>query len=58
MQVPVHVVIGSPVVLPQISNPSDKEVQHYLDLYITAMERLCERYKHETGHGNVQFHVV
>ncbi len=57
-QVPVHVVIGTPVLLPQMDNPTDEEVQQYLDMYITAMEKLCERYKHETGHGDMQFQVV
>ena len=55
---PVHVVIGTPVPLPQIDNPTDEEVQQYLDMYITAMEKLCERYKHETGHGDMHFQVV
>ena len=58
LKVPVHVVIGTPMHTPQMDNPTDKEVQVYLDMYITAMEKLCERYKHETGHGNMQFHVV
>lgn len=51
-------VIGTPVLLPQIDNPTDEEVQQYLDMYITAMEKLCERYKHETGHGDMHFQVV
>lgn len=55
---PVHVVIGTPMHMPQMDNPTDKEVQVYLDMYISAMEKLCERYKHETGHGDMQFHVV
>ncbi|KAL0040691.1 hypothetical protein WJX79_001880 [Trebouxia sp. C0005] len=57
-KVPVHVVIGTPVLLPQMDNPTDEEVQQYLDMYITAMENLCKRYKHETGHAEMQFQVV
>ena len=53
-----HVVIGTPMLTPKIDNPTNEEVQRYLDMYITAMEKLCERYKHETGHGSMQFQVV
>ena len=58
MQVPMHVVIGTPLQTPQMDNPCDEDVQHHLDLYITAMERLCDKYKHETGHADMQFQIV
>ena len=57
-QVPVHVVIGSPLHVPQIQNPTEKQAQVYLDMYIEAMEGLCKRYKHETGHGNMHFQII
>ena len=53
-----HVVIGTPLQTPQMDNPCDEDVQHHLNLYITAMERLCEKYKHETGHADMQFRIV
>ena len=53
-----HVVIGKPIQTPQKDRPADKEVQLYLDMYITAMERLCEEYKHDAGHADMQFLVV
>lgn len=58
LQVPMHVVIGMPLPTPQMDNPCDEDVQHHLNLYITAMERLCEKYKHETGHADMQFQIV
>lgn len=58
LQVPLHVVIGMPLPTPQMDNPRDEDVQHHLNLYITAMERLCEKYKHETGHADMQFQIV
>lgn len=58
LQVPMHVVIGRPLHIPQMDNPCDEDVQHHLDLYITAMEKLLDKYKHETGHTDMQFQVV
>ena len=58
MQVPIHVVIGTPLHVPQIQNPTDNQAQVYLDMYIEAMEGLCKRYKHETGHGDMQFQII
>lgn len=57
-KVPMHVVIGRPLQTPQMDNPCEKDVQHHLDLYITAMEKLCDKYKHETGHTDMQFQIV
>ena len=57
-QVPMHMVIGKPIPTPHMDDPSDKDVQLYLNVYITAMERLCEKYKHETGYADMQFQVV
>ena len=58
MQVPIHIVIGPPLVLPQISNPSDDDARKYLNLYIDAMQDLCSRHKHDSGYGNTQFVVI
>ena len=52
------VVFGKPIELPQIDDPTQEEIKKYLNLYITAMERICERYKDEAGYGNTVFKVV
>ena len=58
MQVPMTVVFGKPIILPQIDDPTEKEIRKYLDLYISAMEGICERHKQIAGYGNTVFKVV
>ena len=52
------VVFGKPIVLPKIDNPSETEIRKYLDLYISAMEAICEQHKHQAGYGNTVFKVM
>ena len=49
-QVPMHVVIGRPIAVPQEADPSPETVQRYLKQYIAAIEGLFERYKAAAGH--------
>jgi 1-acyl-sn-glycerol-3-phosphate acyltransferase len=42
---PVHVVVGSPIVVPHVKDPSREQCQKYLDLFIAAMETLFEQHK-------------
>ncbi|KAI7845398.1 hypothetical protein COHA_001103 [Chlorella ohadii] len=48
--VPMHVVIGRPIAVPQEADPSPETVQRYLKQYIAAIEGLFERYKAAAGH--------
>lgn len=57
-KVPMHVVFGKPIELPRIESPSDAEIRKYLDLYIAAMEGICENHKHTAGYGDTIFKVV
>lgn len=50
--------IGSAILLPKLSNPSDDQVRKYLDMYIAAMEGLCSRHKHKAGYGTTDFVIV
>ena len=52
------VVFGPPIVLPQMENPSESEVRKYLNMYISAMEGICERHKEMAGYGDTIFKVV
>lgn len=52
------VVFGKPIVLPKLVDPSQSEINKYLNLYITAMEGICERHKDEAGYGDTIFKVV
>ena len=58
LQVPVHVVFGLPIELPRIDSPSADQIHHYLQLYIEAMEALCEKHKHRAGYGSTLYKVV
>jgi hypothetical protein len=42
-----RIVVGEPVVLPTISNPSREEVKHWHDKYIAALTRIFEEHKEE-----------
>lgn len=57
-KVPMMVVFGKPIVLPKLDDPSQDEIRTYLNLYITAIEGICERYKHQAGYGDTIFKVL
>lgn len=42
---PVHVVVGRPIVVPRVEDPSKEECEKYLEMFITAMETLFEEHK-------------
>lgn len=52
------VVFGKPIVLPTIDNPSESEIRKYLNMYIAAMEGICERHKVQAGYGNTIIRVL
>ena len=52
------VVLGKPIVLPKLDNPSESTIRKYLDLYIAAMEGICERHKAQAGYGDITFTVL
>jgi len=43
----IRVVVGKPIVLPKINNPSRDEVRHWHDKYIAALIRIFEEHKEE-----------
>lgn len=45
-----YMVIGKPIALPHIEEPSREEVQRYLDLFIEAMQGIYQR--HQTAAGS------
>jgi len=38
-------VIGKPIVLPQISEPTNEEIDHYHQVYVDSLKSLYDRYK-------------
>ena len=55
--VPVHVVIGKPIELPQIADPSPAQIDMHLQQFIQSMSSIFEEYKHKTGHVQKQLEI-
>lgn len=53
-----HLVLGKPIEVPTVKEPSNKETQEYLDKYITAMADLYHRHKHANGCGDVRLEIA
>jgi hypothetical protein len=58
LQVPMLVVFGKPIELPKMDHPSKEEIQKYLQLYVNAMQALCQKHKDSAGYGGTTFKVV
>lgn len=54
---PLTMVIGAPLVLPKIEQPSGEQIQHYLGLFIQKMEEMYAAHAEDAGCGNVPFQV-
>lgn len=54
----IHMVIGKPIELPKLEQPSKEEVQRYLDMYITALQSLFERHKQAAGCPDLTMQVI
>ena len=50
--------IGSPIKIPKIENPSEEEVEKYHDLFIKAISKLYEEHKNEYGMGQVTLRIA
>lgn len=42
---PIHIVLGKPIEVPTVAEPSPEEVQKYLDAFIAAMEDIFDKHK-------------
>ena len=56
--VPVHTVIGRPIEVPKAEDPSQADIDKYLNQFILAIERLFETYKHQAGYSNVTLRIL
>ena len=56
--VPIHMVIGRPIELPKIDNPSQEQLEQYLGQFIQALVRIFEDYKVQAGHASLQLQVL
>ncbi|XP_040828800.1 2-acylglycerol O-acyltransferase 3-like [Ochotona curzoniae] len=46
---PITTVVGAPIHVPQLSTPTEEQVDHYHRLYLEALERLFEEHKESCG---------
>jgi diacylglycerol O-acyltransferase 2-like protein 6 len=52
------VVVGSPIILPKIPNPTTDEIVKYHSLFIGEIERLFEEYKGAYDMGHVRLEII
>lgn len=57
-QVKVTIVVGKPIELPNIAEPSREQVQEYLDQFIDQMRALFEKHKTAAGYPELQLTVI
>eukprot|EP00747_Dinoflagellata_sp_TGD_P069426 gnl/TRDRNA2_/TRDRNA2_156130_c0_seq2.p2 gnl/TRDRNA2_/TRDRNA2_156130_c0~~gnl/TRDRNA2_/TRDRNA2_156130_c0_seq2.p2 ORF type:complete len:109 (-),score=11.54 gnl/TRDRNA2_/TRDRNA2_156130_c0_seq2:150-476(-) len=55
--VAIHTVVGSPIQLPQIDNPTDEEVAKYHKIYIDALVAMYDRHKATFGYADRRLEV-
>jgi hypothetical protein len=56
--IPLHTVVGSPLKLPLIANPTDAEVAKYHQEYINKLTEIFDTYKHQFGYGERSLEVL
>ena len=57
-QVKVTMVVGSPIEVPKVEQPSKEQVQQYLYCFITEMKVLFEKHKASAGYPELQLRVI
>lgn len=56
-RVPIDIVVGKPIEVPRVANPSQELVQEYLDKFIDAMETIFNDYREQLGHGDLTLKI-
>lgn len=57
-EVPVHMVIGKAIEVPKVENPSQEQIDVYLQRFINALDRLFHEYKDRAGHGKTRLEIL
>lgn len=58
-QIPMSMAVGAPIEVPSpIADPSPKEIEHYLQQYITSMEQLYLKFKDQAGYSEVPLRIL
>jgi 2-acylglycerol O-acyltransferase 2 len=58
LQVRITTVVGKPIEVPTLEEPSKAEVQQYLQRFIKEMKALFERHKAAAGYPDLELHVL
>lgn len=56
-RVPVTVVVGKPIPVPKVENPSEEMVTEYLQRFISGLQGVFDRYAADFGHPNTELIV-
>lgn len=56
-RVPIHIVIGRPIEVPQQDEPDPATVQEYLNKFIDAMQAMFEKRKADAGYPNLTLEI-
>mmetsp|Transcript_6134 Transcript_6134/g.10030 ORF Transcript_6134/g.10030 Transcript_6134/m.10030 type:complete len:329 (+) Transcript_6134:146-1132(+) len=55
---PITVIVGKPLKMPQISDPTAEDLEKYHKAFIEAISELFENNKHENGMGDLTLRIV
>jgi len=55
---PLTLVVGSPLHMPKLENPTKDDVDKHHDRYMTELEALFSRHKENTGYGGVNLKLI
>lgn len=55
---PLQVVVGKPIEVPHTSNPSQEQLQQYLDKFISELQALFEKYKSIYGASGLELRIM
>ena len=51
-------VIGKPIELPKLAQPSKEQIQEHLEVFIVRMKELFEKHKASAGYPDLQLVVI
>lgn len=51
-------IVGKPIPVPKIEEPSQEDIQKFLKIFIEQMKDLYERHKISTGHANSRLVIL
>jgi 2-acylglycerol O-acyltransferase 2 len=54
----VTIVLGDPILVPRIAEPSKEESEKYLGLFINEMEALFYKYREEAGYPDLRLEIL